>query len=211
MRIIEFRLNIKFDIAKDAPWGKTMGMAEAGELDMISALVNTEARQQFLEFTEPYALNPTIIINDGVNKGYLRSLNNLKGKKVAIEKGSYAAGELSRKYPEIILILVKNTKDALNLVSGSADAYVGNAVTASYLIKKHNYNNLSFSGETEYSSDHSIGVVKSNIILAGIIKKALVSISAEDRAAISNHWFGMGIQPQISMKKAVSIGSGNFL
>ncbi len=59
-------------------------------------------------------------------------------------------------------------------LSGSADAYVGNAVTASYLIKKHNYNNLSFSGETEYSSDHKhIRVVKSNIILAGIIKTAL--------------------------------------
>jgi diguanylate cyclase (GGDEF)-like protein len=208
MRMIEYRLKIKFDIAKDAPWGKTMEMAEAGELDMISALVNTEARQQFLEFTEPYAHNPTIIINDGLNKGHLRSLKNLKGKQVAIEKGSYAAAELSRKYPEISLILVKNTKNALSLVSsGLADAYVGNAVTASYLIKKYHYNNLSFSGQTEYSSDHSIGIVKSNVILAGIMKKALASISEEDRGAISNHWFGMEIHTHISMNKLISIGS----
>ena len=208
MRMIEFRLKIKFNIAKDAPWGKTLEMAKAGELDMISALVNTEARQQFLEFTEPFAHNPTIIINDGVAKGHLRSLENLKGKKVAIEKGSYAAGELSRKYPEAILILVKNTKKALSMVSsGLADAYVGNAVTASYLIKKHHYDNLSFSGQTEYSSDHSIGIVKNNTILAGIMNKALVSISEEDRSTISNHWFGMEIQRHISITKAFYIVS----
>ena len=208
MRMIEHRLKIEFYIAKDASWGQTLQMAKAGELDLISALVNTEARQNFLEFTEPFAHNPTIIINNGVTKGHLRSLNNLKGKQVAVEKGSYVAGELSRKYPEITLILTKNTKSALDLVStGKADAYVGNAVTASYLIKTHHFDNLSYSGQTEYASNHSIGIVKGNPILTSIMLKALASISKEDRSVISNHWFGMEIQPQISIEKVATIVS----
>ena len=44
MRILEHRLNIKFNISKDTPWGETMEMAKTGQLDVISALVNTKQR-----------------------------------------------------------------------------------------------------------------------------------------------------------------------
>ncbi len=151
MRIIEHRLNIAFDINKTASWNETMQMARSGELDIVAALVNTQQRQEFLAFTKPYVSNPTVIISDAINKGYIGSLESLIGKKVSIEDGSYAHHELTRKYPNIGLIPVKNTNLALSLVASNvADAYVGNAITASFLIKKFGYQNLSFSGETEY-------------------------------------------------------------
>jgi len=56
MRFIEHRLNIKFDIYKDAPWNETMRLAKSGELDVVAALVNTKARQEFLNFSPPFAL-----------------------------------------------------------------------------------------------------------------------------------------------------------
>ncbi|GAA0402171.1 hypothetical protein GCM10009133_08670 [Cocleimonas flava] len=208
MRMIEYRLKIKFDMAKDASWGETMEMAKAGQLDMIASIVNTETRRSFLEFTEPYVSNPTVIINDSVAKGYLRTLDNLKGKKIAATKGSFVSNELSRKYPEIEIIDVKNSHDALSMAhSGLVDAYVGNAVAAGYLINKYHFHDLSFSGQTEYSSTYSIGIVKSNMMLVGIIKKVLASISEVDREIISNYWFRMGMQPHIAMNKVVIIGT----
>ncbi|MEB8432906.1 EAL domain-containing protein [Cocleimonas sp. KMM 6892] len=208
MRILEHRLNITFDIYKDAPWAKTMQLAKAGQVDMVSALVETRERSDYLTFTPPFVHNPTIIINNGIKNGYIGSLDNLRGKTIAIENGSYASGEISKKYSDIDLILVKNTGMALSLVStGQADAYVGNAVTASYEIKKLGLQDLSFSGETEYSSDHSVGINKNKPILASAINKALSSISRNDRAAIKEYWFGMDILPQVTIKTAVSIGS----
>lgn len=208
MRIVEHRLGITFDVAKDAPWNETMKMAKAGEIDMISALVNSKQRQQFLTFTSPYISNPTIIINDGEVNGYIGSLKNLKGKKVAIEAGSYSAGVLAREYPKIELIPVDNTSMALSLVSiGKADAYVGNGVTSSYLIRKLGYHNLSYAGQTEYQSSHSIGVTKENNILADIMKKAISSVSKSDIEAIANYWFGVRTNSFISKSTALSIGS----
>ncbi len=208
MRMLEHRLNVTFDIAKDASWGTTMEMAKAGQLDVISALVNTKQRSQFLTFTSPFVNNPTIIINDGIKNGYIGSLNNLKGLTVATEAGSYVSGEISKKYPDIKLIPVKNTSMALSLVSvGRADAYVGNAVTASYVIKKLGYQDLSFSGETEYSSNHSIGINKNKPVLASAISKALDSISESHREAIKEYWFGINIQPQVTIKTVISVGS----
>ena len=211
MRIIEHRLDIDFDIFKDATWYETMELAKSGKLDIVSALVNTKSRQRFLEFTSPFVENPTVIISDALSNGYVESLDNLKDYKVAIEEGSYAHGELIKKYPEIEILPVENTKLALSLVaSDTADAYVGNARTASHLIKKFGYQNLSFSGETEYSSNHSIGVKKGNEILLSIFQKALDSISFSDRNAISNYWFGMKVKKHISSNTIVKIATAFF-
>ncbi len=183
------------------------GNGKKGQLDVISTLVDTKERSQYLSFTPPFVNNPTIIVNDEIKNGYLGSLKSLNGKTVAIEKGSYASGEISKKYPDIKLIKVKNTSMALSLVSaGSADAYVGNAVTANYVIKKLGYQNLSYSGKTEYSSNHSVGINKDKPILASAIDKALASISDHDRAAIKEYWFGMDIQPQVTVNTAISVG-----
>lgn len=211
MRIIQHRLNIAFTINKNSTWNETIQMAKAGKLDVISALVNTKQRKEFLSFTEPYVSNPTVIISDAINNGYIGSLDNLRGKKVAIEKGSYAYEELTKKYRNIELIPVKNTNLALSLVASElADAYVGNAITASYLIKKFGYQNLSFSGETEYSSDHSIGIQKNNTILLSILSKALNSISLKTRNALTNHWFGMDVEQHITSDTIVKIAAAFF-
>lgn len=183
------------------------GNGKKGQLDIISILVDTKEGSQYLSFTPPFVNNPTIIVSDEIKNGYLGSLKSLNGKTVAIEKGSYASGEISKKYPDIKLIKVKNTSMALSLVSaGSADAYVGNAVTANYVIKKLGYQNLSYSGKTEYSSNHSVGINKDKPILASAIDKALASISDHDRAAIKEYWFGMDIQPQVTVNTAISVG-----
>lgn len=211
MRIIEHRLNINFDFNTTATWNETIQMARSGDLDIIAALVNTKQRQDFLAFTKPYVNNPTVIISDAINKGYIGSLENLNGKKVAVEGGSYAYNELTRKYPNIELLVVNNTSLALSLVaSNMADAYVGNAITASFLIKKLGYNNLSFSGETEYSSNHSIGIRKGNEVLLSIFNKALDSISLESRKALTNHWFEMEVKQSISSDTIVKIAATFF-
>ena len=211
MRIIEHRLNINFEIFKNATWNETMKLAKSGELDVVSALVNTDSRQKFLDFTTPFVENPTVIISDALADGYVGTLDNLKGEKVAIEEGSYAHGELIRKYPDIEILPVENTNLALSLVSSDmADAYVGNARTASHLIKKFGYQNLTFSGETEYSSNHSIGIKKGNEVLLSIFQKTLDSITVTDRHAISNYWFGMEIKKHISSDTIVKIAAAFF-
>lgn len=209
MSIIERRLGITFDIAKNLSWGDTMSKAKSGKLDMIAGLVNTEERQEFLSFTEHYVNNPTIIINDSLRQGYIGNLSNLKGQTVAVEKGSYSAGELTRQFPQINLLLTTNTSAALSMVSsGIADAYVGNAVTASYLIKRLGLQDLAYAGNTPYSSNHSIGILKSKPVLAGIISKALASISEEDRKAIKNFWFGVSIQPGLNTRTILYFFAG---
>jgi len=208
MRLIEHRTGLKFDIEKDATWSETMEMAILGRLDMIAAVVKTEQRQQYVDFTQPYIKKHTVIVNVGKKHGYIGSIKYLKGKKVAIEKGSYSAAEISQKYPKILFVKVDNTKAALKLVSqGDADAYVGNAETARKVIQENGFYNLSFSGETEFSSSHSIGVVKPNKILLSVLNKTLTSVSPANKSSLANYWFGLNSQSFIPQRAALLIGS----
>ena len=209
MTLIAERLGITFDIQKDVPWAETLEMAQRQEIDMIAGMVRTEAREAYLNFTPSYVSTASIIINDGHKNGYVGDLSMLRGKVVALEKGSFSSDMLTQHYPEIKLIEVQNTALALSLVdSGRADAYVGNAATVSYLIKRMGgYRNLFYGGRTEYSSDHSIGITKNNPILTSIMIKALDSIDQQTRNKISERWFGMRVSPSVPIKVIITLAA----
>jgi ABC-type amino acid transport substrate-binding protein len=67
LRLLEARLGVRFEVAKDKTWQQTLDMAQADQLDMLSDAVNTPERRKYLNFTEPYIRSPIVIINDGRN------------------------------------------------------------------------------------------------------------------------------------------------
>jgi PAS domain S-box-containing protein len=200
MRLLEKRLNIKFDIIKDHSWSDILSMAKRGSLDMIADVVNTPERRQYLNFTDSYINNSAIIVND-ISHAYIGTLKNLHHKMVAIEK-SYSTNEfLHREHPEISILPANNTVDALRLVSeGEAAAYIGDAANVNYAISQTGLTNLRFSGQTGYINKHSIGVIKSHPLLISILNKALASITQEQRTTITNRWQGLQIEPGIKIE-----------
>jgi diguanylate cyclase (GGDEF)-like protein/PAS domain S-box-containing protein len=210
MRLLEKRLGARFEIVKDKTWQETLDMAKRGEIDMIGAAVKTEAREHYLFFSPPYVSNPAIIINDD-RHGYIGSLERLAGKRVAVEQGYFVQELLAQEYPAIQLVPAASVQDALRKVfQGQADAYVGDAASASYAIKEESLLSLRFSGQTPYQSQSSVAVTKFNPELASIVDKALASISQQESDDIINHWMGLkieqGIKIQDLLKYAVMLG-----
>ena len=194
MRLIEQRLGVKFAVVKDKAWHEILEMARRGELDMIGAAVKTADREQYLSFTAPYEANPAIIVNDA-RRGYLGNLERLAGKRVAVVKAYFAQELLAREYPKISLVAADSVRLALMaVVSGQADAYVGDAAAANYAIKQAGLLNLGYSGQTPYQSQSSIAVTKTNPELFSIMEKALASIPQGEREAIVNRWMGLDIE-----------------
>ena len=206
LKTIEHRLSISFDIEKNIGLKNTMEMVRSGGLDIVAASIDTKQWKEYVNSTKPYVTKPTVIINDAFNKGYIGSLENLNGKKVTIEEGSFIYNKLQDEYPEIDLMPTENTQLALELVATNiADAYVGNAISASFLIKKFGHQNLSFSGETQYLSNHRIAVQKNNSILFGILDKTLESISLKDLRAMTNHWSNMRVEQNINSNTIIKV------
>ncbi|MFI3154794.1 MAG: EAL domain-containing protein [Methylococcaceae bacterium] len=191
MALVEQRLGVKFDIVKNKSWAEIIEMAQHGEVDMLSNANKTPERERYLIFTEAYLNTPAIIISDG-NNGFIGTLDRLNGKQVTLEKGYFMQELLMHDHPEIKLIPVANVHAALTLLSrGEADAYIGDAASANYAVKREGMLNLSFSGDTNYRSRHRMAATKANPELAGLLAKALADIPQSEKETIQNRWMSL--------------------
>ena len=203
IQLIEERLNIQFEVIKDKPWHELIKMAKTGELDMFACIHFTQERNDYLGFTPAYVTNPRVIVN-ATRNGYIGSIEKLKGKTVAVENNYFTHDNLKRNYPDINLLVVDSTAQALAKVStGEADAFIGDAAYANYAIKKANLLNLQFAGEAPGSSAYRFGIEKSKPELLSIINKALNSIEQSEREAIENTWMGISIKTGVQTKTIV--------
>lgn len=207
IRLLEQRLGVSFEIIHDKPWHEIMAMAKRGELDMLSCLNQTDNRDEHLGFTAPYVSNPVVIVNANRN-GYIGSLENLKGKTVAVEKGYFTHETLRKEYPDITLLLTENTQLALEKVAaGEADAYIGDAAYANYAVKKNDLLNLQFAGQTPETSLYRIGIHKSNPELLEAINMVLDNLTEEERKAIEEQWLGLTVTSGPQLATLVKISS----
>jgi diguanylate cyclase (GGDEF)-like protein len=203
--LLEKRLGVHFEIIGDKPWHEIQQMAYRGELDMLSCLNKTLDRAKYLDFTPNYVANPIVIVNARRN-GYIGSLTNLTGKTVAIERGYFTHENLEKNYPDIKLLVVNSTGEALDkVVVGEADAYVGDAAYTNYAMKKQQLLSLQFAGQTPDSSAYRIGTHKSVPELHSIITKSLNTLSQEDRQAIEAYWMGLTIQSGVERDTIIKV------
>jgi diguanylate cyclase (GGDEF)-like protein/PAS domain S-box-containing protein len=206
IRRLENKLGVRFNFLKNKSWSEMMAMAERQELDMIASAVRTEAREKFLIFSPPFKASYAVIIDNGQG-GYIGNLDNLAGKRVAVEKGFFIQEILSTHYPAIHTLVASNTEEALRMVStGKADAYVGNAGSANYLIKKHGIHNLRYSGQTQYSSKQSVAVTTKNPELAAIVAKAVRSIPQSEVDELFDHWLGLKVEQGVPASTLIMYG-----
>lgn len=206
--LLEEKLGVTFvPVTNKSNWGEVLKAAQSGEFDLMSCLVETADRKEYLTFTEPYLSSRAVIISE-LSRGYVSSLNKLKGMKVAIHKGHFTNELLRRDYPEIIIVNTSTIQQALHKVAdGEADAFVGDATAASFVMKQEGILNLSFSGHTDYLSEFRMGVFHGNPELSEIIQIALSSITEEERNKIYDHWSGLVIKLGIPIKKIMIIAA----
>ena len=204
LALIEKKLGVRFEIVKNIPWDKAVEMTKQGEIDMLSSIVSTPERLKHFVFSEPYREIQTVIV-DNAEGDFIGTLEQLHGKRVAVEKGYFTQELIEQNYPDIDLVLTHSTLEALRMVcDGKVDAYVGDISSTNYTIMKYNLRNLRFSGQTDFVNQHRFGVAKANQALATILSKVMHTISPEEADSIFNRWISVRIEQGIALKTVVS-------
>lgn len=170
-------------------WEEIYGAVQTKRLPALIGITPHQEREKDFLFTEPYLTIPyTIIARQGTP--YARTIADLNGRKVAVEKGFVITRILVGKYPNISIREYATTSDALDAVAkGEADAYIGNRAVALYLIDHELISNLQIQGKiSEAASVNAVGVRKDWPILQGILQKALGDITEDERRTILGKW-----------------------
>lgn len=181
-------LGVEFSVQTGLSWEQVMTAVEVGELDLLPAVARTAGREAFLNFTEPYLSLPLVIFTRN-QAAYVNGLDDLSGRRVAVERGYLAHELLLANHPLLTLVEKDDSESALRAVAeGNADAYVGNLMVASYIIGERGFTNLKVAAPTHYDYELSIGVRKDWPELIPLLQRALDSLTAAQKAATQQKW-----------------------
>ena len=188
LELFEEKLDVQFKLVEKSYWHKMIDKIKNKQLDMFMAIVKTPKRSEYMNFTTPYIEFPTVIVTKD-DIGYIRNLEQLSGKSVAVEQNYYTQELLQQANEQIVLHKVNTTKEALQKVyNEEVFAYIGALPTIGHYIKELKYSNLKINGEAPFKTALSFGVRKDLPYLNSILQKTLNNITQEEHDAIYNKW-----------------------
>jgi two-component system, NarL family, sensor histidine kinase EvgS len=184
-------MGIEIRPIKAQGWETTLEGIREGSVDILFSTTRTPQRDSFLLFSEPYLRFPMVIVTDQ-GAPYIGDMTDLRGRKIAVVKGYASHDFLKTKHPELELLFVNDVSEGLNaVVRQKAYAFIDSLAAISHVIGREGIAGVKVSGETPYSFEISVAVSKDQPILAGIVQKALDSVSEEERNAIFQKWISV--------------------
>jgi len=196
MQLLEKKLGLHFEAVQLRDWSEVLDQIKTGQVDMISSVMKTDERSEYLNFSKPYLRFPYLFVARHGNLQKL-SLQELKGKKVAVVN-MYAIHELLKNnHPELNLVPVADFSEGLRGVSfGKYDVFVANLASLSYYIDREGISNLHVAGESGYFINLSIVARKDLPELISILDKGLDMISEQERSEIISKWIKL-VDPSV--------------
>jgi len=211
---IEKTLSIKANYNPDLSWEQVIDKIKNGKIDVLPAVSITPDREKYLNFTKPYLKFPYVIFTRN-DAAIITSIDELLDKKIVVEKNYANHDILIANYPEIELIVVDNTEQALSSLSlGHADAYMGNLAASSHIILQSGLNNIKVAAPTPFSNDLAFAVRKDWPEFIDILQKSLDTISQKEKNAFKKKWFSIRFDHNIDKSliwKISSISAAIFL
>ena len=194
VRLLQERLGIRFEIIRGKSWNQILAMVRRGEVDALSAVIDTPEREQYLAFTKPYFTAKRVIFATRP-MGIIEKLGDLKGYKIAVVEGSWMDEKLSQR-ADMSVNRFQDLSTALTATSLGVTDIVGSSLdTMAFTRRKEGLTNLQLVGELKNQMALSFAVSRELAPLAGILDKALATISATEAAAIGARWIEVDEPP----------------
>jgi PAS domain S-box-containing protein len=194
MNLIAAKAGLQIEYIRGPSWQEFLGMIQSDELDVMVGITPTPQRAEYLHFTSQYSQSPTVVVVKGQAQD-VRSLDDLHGKRVVMQEGTFAVEVISREHPEIELILEESVLKALYAVlEGRADAVVDDLPSIQYLIEKNMLNGLEVAfvtWEPNLTSVSALGIRKDWPILRDILQKAMDSVPQKEVTELREKWLGL--------------------
>jgi len=209
--LIESRLQVTFKRMKNKDgtklsWAQILKAAQNRQIDCVACLLKTKEREKSLAFTRPYLDFPYVLVVDR-NNDTAKRISDFNGQKFAVVDTYPVSKQLRMQHPELIYVPVETPLQGLQAVAlGKVAGFVINAANASYHIKKHSLNQLKIATSLEdFDTQLRIGVRRDWPLLAGILDKALASLTPRETTAIHNQWISLDYEKKIDWHKILTV------
>lgn len=196
-KLIVDRTGMKVSFTASPTWGSVLDAIKSKTADVTLGTSLSKDKESYALFSKPYASFPNVIVTNKTID-FLPGLEALSGKRVAIAEGYSVAESIASKYPNIIIVGVEDTREALKLLSsGRVDAVIDLLPVVAYLMNADHHLDLKISGTTEFAFDVRMMIRNDYPELKAIIDKAIDSITPAERQRILNRYIAITYEDRI--------------
>ncbi len=163
-----------------------------GTADVLTSFFYSDKRDRMFDFTQTIFPVPASIFVIS-NRTDINSIDDLRGKRIAMQHGDYANDFLHDRSIPFTLIATDNFSEATTrVISGVADAVIGDEQIVLYYLYSNNLENLvKIVGEPLYTGLNSMAVKEDNRLLQSILNKGINHARASGMLErLNRKWIG---------------------
>ncbi|WP_179353340.1 transporter substrate-binding domain-containing protein [Pseudomonas fluorescens] len=179
-------LGVRIEVQRYANRDAVMSALKRGELDLLGTSNNFELADADFILSRPYAEDQPMLVTrlDETLPA------DLTGKRIAMVEDYLPLTSVQAFYPDAKVQRYSSAMDALGAVAfGVDDGYLGDLISANYLINTNYRNDLQLAGPSGLDANpFGFALLRSEVRLKRIIDRALAAIPMERRQLIEQRW-----------------------
>ena len=190
--LITKKLGITFTIASQSIWQDIYQTAKLPNttIDVVASMVENPNRAEFFNFTQPYVFKSLVVFTRHDNTTLLKR-KDLANKTIALVTDYEYSGRILKEFPTITPLYVKTNHDALEATAaGKADGAITYVAIGDWFRNKYFLKNLHIAAlyDRRDTANEAMAIRKDAPELASILKKALASITVEEKKQFADKW-----------------------
>lgn len=195
--LLKKRIGLETQTVVLQDWLEVLNNIKTKNADITLGTAYDKEKLDYANFTSSYISFP-IAFATLYDKRFIPDASFLEGKKVAVGENYSSHTIIKNKYPKIHFVPVKNTQEALKLLSaGKVAAAMDILPVIAHLISKNGYYNLKISGTSKHQVSVSFMIRKDYPELLSIMNKHIAQLSPEDKNNIIRNWLTVKFDKQL--------------
>lgn len=193
LNLVAENVGLEIDYIYGYSWIEQLRKLEEREIDISHNIFQNDARDKFLDFTEPY-VNLDLAFFGLIDAKPIQSISDLEGKRIGVVTGWSLNESYKEEFPSLNFIEVASSLEAaLQVSEGKLDYFVATSFVAQSNIENNFITDVVEVGSPdifEFTSNEGARIAVRNDwpILLSIMKKGMAAISEEQFAALNRKW-----------------------
>lgn len=186
--LIKTRANLSTNTKISKDWNEVLDEIQTKQSDITLGTTFDMKKTNYALFSTPYISFP-IAFATLFDKRFIPDGSFLEGMKVAVGENYSSFLVMKKLYPKINFVEVKNTEEALKLLSArEVDAVVDILPVIAHLISINGYANLKIAGTSRDNIEISFMIRKDYPELLKVINRHIALLTPEEKDHIIRKW-----------------------
>ncbi|VVP65152.1 Sensor histidine kinase RcsC [Pseudomonas fluorescens] len=209
--LLQQLLRVEIDILRYGSRDEAVQALKQGDVDLLATANSYEAQDSQLQMSSAYAVDQPVLVTR-TDSTWLPD-PALAGKRLAMLYHYLPEQNVRQFYPEANVQLFPSTLAAVGAVAfGQADVYLGDAISAHYLIRKNYLNNVQLADFSRMESGRfAFAMPRDNERLLRIVNQALAAITTNEQMNILRRWGASGVSMPGTHSLQLSVAEQRWL